>query len=91
MYIKRITADNDDIDVKAFASLKGILLTAGSDAAAIALYDSLTVTGTDKFSIKAATGTSFFVPIPSDFGQNFKTGVSVDITGTSAVAYLYFE
>lgn len=89
MYIKRITADDNNIDVKEFATLKGILLTPGSDAATAALYDSLTVTGTDIISVKAPAGQSVYVPFDEDVTA--KTGMSVDLTGTSPLLYLFFE
>lgn len=91
MYIKPVTADNNDIDVKVMASLRGILLVAGVDAAQLDVYDALTVTGTPKLTIKTPAGTSFFLPIPGDNGLSLKVGGSVDVTGTSPLAYLFFE
>ncbi len=91
MYIKRITTDDNNIDVNTMASLRGILLVAGVDAAAAAIYDALTVTGTAKLNIKAPAGTSFYLPIPGDNGFAFRVGASVDVTGTTPEAYFFFE
>ena len=90
MELIRIAADNNDIDRAAFSKILGVYLTAGSDAASIDIHDALTVTGSPKISIKAATATSaqFNFQTP---GVVFRTGVSVNITGTDAVAYLMVE
>lgn len=88
MEIIRIAADNDNIDLAPFTRVVGAWLQAGADAASVKVYDSLTVTGTEKFSLNAATATcspylNFGLP-----GVPFKTGISVDITGTTPFLYL---
>jgi len=95
MYVKKLTADNDDIDVKAYASLKGILLTAGSDAATAIIYDAETVAagasaGSDLATVKVVAGTSVYVPF-MDGCLVGKSAISVDVSGTSPLLYLYFE
>ena len=90
MYIKRVTADDDDIDVSAFASLKGVLLTPGSDAATAAIYDAAAVAGaTPIIKVKAPSDASVYVPFDEDVVA--KTAVSVDLTGTDPELYLFFE
>lgn len=89
MYLKRLTADDNNIDVNALATVRGILLTPGSDAATAAIYDALTVTGNPIFKIKAPAGQSVFIPFTDGF--DFKTGISVDVTGTDPELYLYLE
>lgn len=91
MEIIRIAADNDDIDLAAFTKVVGAWLEGGSADSQAKVYDSLTVTGTEKFSMKALTNTTspylnFGCP-----GVPFKTGISVDVIGAGAVLYLVIE
>lgn len=91
MELITISADNNDIDRAPFTKLLGVYLTPGSDAATIAVYDAATVTGTAKVILKgsvAGKSEAFYFGYP---GIPFKTAISVDITGTSAVAYLLVE
>lgn len=90
MELVRIAADNDNIDLAPFTKVLGLYLVGGSDAAQIDIHDALTVTGDPKISLKTPTVTSsqFNFPHP---GIVFKTGISVNITGTAAVAYLLVQ
>lgn len=91
MEIIRITADDNDLSLAPFTKVVGAWLEGGSDAATAKVYDSVTVTGTEKFSLKAAINTTS--PY-LDFGKPgvpFKTGISVDLTGTGMVLYLVIE
>ena len=91
MEIIRIAADNNDIDLAAFTKVVGAWLQGGSDAASVKVYDSLTVTGTEKFSLNAATATCSPYLNFGNPGVPFRTGISVDITGTDAILYLVVE
>lgn len=91
MEIIRIAADDNDLNLAPFTKVVGAWLVGGSDAASALVYDSLTVAGTAKFSLKAAIDTvspylNFGCP-----GVPFKTGISVDMTGTGAILYLVVE
>lgn len=86
MELIRIAADNDNIDLSPFTKVHGVYLVGGSDAANIDVYDSLTVTGTAKITLKTPTVTSNSFCFEE--GVLFRTGISVDIGGTAAVAYL---
>lgn len=91
MEIIRIAADNNDIDLPPFQRVVGAWLQAGSDTATIKVYNALTVTGTEVFSLSAIANTcSPYLAFGSP-GVPFKTAISVDITGTSAVFYLVIE
>lgn len=87
MELIRIAADDNDVGLAPFTKVFGAYLVGGSGASSALVYDSLTVTGTDKFSLKAAIDT--VSPYLSfDAGVPFREGISVDITGTGAVLYL---
>jgi len=92
MTYKRINANNDDIDVEEGARIRGVLLTAGSNAATLTLFRGATqVAGEEMLVIGApAAKTSFFMPI-AEPGLFVQGKMSVTITGTSADAYLYYE
>jgi hypothetical protein len=87
MELLRIAADNNDIDRAAYTKVHGVYLVGGSDAAIIAVYNALTVTGDAVITLKAPTveSRSFWF---GEAGIPFNVGISVDITGTDAVAYL---
>jgi hypothetical protein len=90
MQILRIAASANAITGRTFTRVKGAWLVGGSDAASALIYDAATATGTDKFSLKAATAlNSDFL----DFGDGvaFHTDLSVTLTGTAAVLYLLVE
>jgi len=91
MYVKKLTADNDDIDVSAYASLCGAVLVAAAADASVIIYDGATVAGgTDIMKLAAVIGTTVS---PNLGGKQIplKAGASVDITGAGAVLYLYFD
>lgn len=86
MQLIRIAADNNDLDLAAFTKVYGLYLVGGSDAAQIDIYNAITVTGTPVITLKtpAVTSNSFLF----ECGIPFNVGISADITGTSAVAYI---
>jgi hypothetical protein len=68
----------------------GAFLVAVSNDSSVLVYDALTVTGTEKFGLATlAKTTSPYIEFKN--GVDFKTGISVDITGTGAVLYLVIE
>lgn len=91
MYVKRITASDDNIDVQNFASLQLAVLIGGSAASTAILFDGQTqAAGTNVGMLAAVIGGSCVVPF--DCGEfAFKNGCSVTLAGTGAVLYLYFE
>lgn len=89
MQIKRIAADTNAA-LPAGTIIRGVSLMAGSDASSVKLYDAATVTGTDFFGMNALTSDNKYVPFPP-LGKKVNTGVSVDITGTGAVAYIFYD
>lgn len=66
----------------------GVLLTGGSDAATIVLYDNTSATGTILATVKAAINTTaVWTPaVPYAFG----TGIYADVTGTAMAAYVVY-
>lgn len=90
MQIVRVAADNNDIDLKAYAKVYGLYLMAGSGANAQAdVYDAATVTGTAIVSIAAVQASSEAFLFPG--GVQFKTAISVDMTGAGAVLHLLVD
>lgn len=91
MRLIAVSADNNDIDLKAYTKVVSAVLTAGDAAdATAAIYDSLTVTGTAVLTLKAVLKTSAPFHLGCN-GATFQTGISVDMTGTGAVLYLVVE
>lgn len=87
MYSKQITADTENITAGRRGVLKRILLTGVGAAATLVVYDSLTNAGTPIAKYKCPSDDS------REFEPNlpFSTGLSVDITGANAEAYLYLD
>ncbi len=71
--------------------LKGIVLTAGSDAATLAVDDSTDGSGTDQLTLKAATGASAVWTTGDRDGVFIKTALYGTLTGTGPVASFEFE
>lgn len=87
MELIRIAADNNDIDLAKFTKVHGLYLTGGSDASKIDVYESATVTGNAKITLKTAAETSNHFNFGEE-GVLFRDLISVDIGGTGAVAYI---
>lgn len=86
----RISADDNDVSpIAAGAKITAVLLIGGSGASNIKLYDALTVTGTDILQLNALTADQKYVAIPEGSQDLLKVGLSADITGTGAVAYVW--
>ncbi len=68
--------------------IRRIVLTAGSDAATLIIYDNTAASGPKLFTLAAATGTSTVIP---DCYARFATGIQADISGTSAAFMVEFE
>jgi hypothetical protein len=84
----RVAADLTASTLAPFTKVVGAYLVGGSVASSALIYDALTVTGTDKLSLKAAIDTTSPYLNFGALGITFKTGVTVDITGAGAVLYL---
>lgn len=87
----RVAADNDNIDLAPGTRIRGAFLVGGTGDSIALVYNSLTVTGTEVFGLKALLGTTS--PY-LDFGASgvlFNVGISVDLTGAAAVLYLVVE
>ena len=92
MDIKRITANDNDLESLApYTKITGAWLVGGSDAATADIYDALTVTGTPKFSLKAAINTVSSYLYFGEQGISFKTGISVGLTGTGMILFLVIK
>ena len=90
--ILRVSADDNDVEGRApFTKIIGAWLVGGSDAATADVYDALTVTGTAKFTLKAAINTASAYLYFGKPGVPFKTGISVDLTGTGMLLFLVVE
>lgn len=89
MEILRIAASANNIYSHSAIKVLGGFLVAGSDAASALIYDALTAAGTDKFSIKAVATDMNEIIFPQPF--ILSTGLSVTLTGTGAVLYLFIE
>lgn len=84
----RVTA-NTNAAIAAGARIWAVVLSAGSDASAVAIYNAATVTGTAVLNLTAlAAGTSPVLNIPG--GMIFDVGVSVGMTGTGAIATIIY-
>lgn len=86
----RVAADNDDIDLAAGTIVEGAFLVGGTGDSIALVYDSATVTGTEKFGLKALLGTTSPM-IEFENGIRFNTAISVDMTGAGAVLYLLIK
>ena len=92
MLCVRVSADDNDVTpITAGKVLTGVLLIGGSGASNVKLYDALTVTGTDILQLNALTSDQKMVTIPKDSQRPLQTGLSADITGTGAVAYIWYK
>ena len=90
MEIKRITADDNDVESLAPGTkIIGAWLVGGSDAATADIHDSLTVAAANiKITLKAAINTvSPYLNFGSQ-GIPFNTGISVNLTGTGMVLFI---
>ena len=67
--------------------LRLAVLTAGSDAATLILYDNTAASGTKLLTLAAVTGTTVRVPCSALFA----IGLQADISGTDAAFMLEFE
>ena len=90
MEIKRITADDDDVESLAPGTkIVGAWLVGGSNAATADIHDSLTVAAANiKITLKAATNTVSSYLYFGSQGIAFKTGISVDLTGSGMVLFI---
>lgn len=89
MEIKRITADDNDVESLAPGTkIVGAWLVGGSDAATADIHDALTVTGNPVISLKAAINTVSSYLYFGSQGIPFKTGISVNLTGTGMILFI---
>lgn len=89
MEIKRITADNNDVESLAPGTkIIGAWLVGGSDAATADIHDALTVVGSPKITLKAAINTVSSYLYFGEIGIPFNTGISVNLTGTGMVLFI---
>lgn len=89
MEILRITSSTDAVSALEFQTISGAYLVAGSDNASAKIFDAVTQTGVEKFSLKSlANEQSEQVSL-----RNFtmRNGISVTLTGTAPVLYLFIE
>lgn len=94
--VQRLTADAN-ATLPAGTLVHGILVRSGTltATASLALHDATTVTGNPVIEVgtNSANGTNFeeysgvFLPYP----LKFYNAVSANISGTSAVAYIYYS
>ncbi len=70
--------------------ISAVLLVGGSAASTLTLNDSADGGGTDRIGLKAAANITVFLPFPGT-GITFDTAVYSTITGSGAVAYIYFR
>ena len=90
MTVKRVNA-SADIAVPVNSMVRAIVLTAGSAAATLAVFNG-TQTGVVYYGfLGAITGNSSILTFPGEKGLQFRDGVSVTITGTGADAYIYYD
>lgn len=72
------------------AYISGVTLIGGSAVSTVTLNDSTDGTGTDRISLKVAANTTYHIPF-GEKGIKFDTAVYSTITGSGAVAYIYFR
>ena len=89
MFYRKLTASGN-ATFSGVVKICGVRLVAGTDAATATLFDSLTQeAGKDFCLLKAATaGTD-----NQRFGEGviMEKGVSVTLTGTSSIVYIYYQ
>lgn len=89
MEIKRITADDNDVEsLVAGTKIIGVWLIGGSDAATADIHDEVTVTGNPKITLKAAINTVSPYLYFGSQGISFNMGISVNLTGTGMVLFI---
>lgn len=86
MQVLKVTATGLARTGKTYVS--GVVIAAGVDAATAVLNDSLDGTGGDKGAVNAVATAS---DNNNMYGCEFETGVYVTLTGTSPIAYVYFQ
>ena len=90
---KRVTASSDAVLTGVY-SIDRIRLVAGSDAATAVIYDKLTQgTPGDGYDFCKLSANSTFDTDKEDFKGNGRTsiGLSVVLTGTNPVLYIYYS
>lgn len=89
MDIIRVAASADGIKTIDFTNIRGFQLVGGSDAASASIFDAETQAGTAKLTIKSPANDQrsemFGASIP------FKNGLSVTLTGTGPVLYIFTD
>lgn len=90
MQIKRIAADTNAA-LPVGTVIRGVALFGGSDATSVKLYEAATVTGTDFFALNTPTADTREVMFPGAGKKLLTNALSVDITGTAAVAYIFYD
>lgn len=90
MEILRVAANTDGVSLKPFTKIMGASLVAGIDAATALIFDAATQTGTAVLSLKALAN-DMSQPLAFDGGVPVRTGISVTLTGTSPILYIFIE
>jgi hypothetical protein len=87
MELIRVAADTNASKTGQYTVVGAFIVGAAANCSAL-IYDAVTVTGTEKFGVSTLANTTS-TPIKFDSGGvQFKTGISVDLTGAGAVLYL---
>lgn len=68
----------------------GLILVGGSADSTVKIYDNTSATGTEVFGLAALTGCTTGVDLREFGGINVSTGIYVSLSGTGAVAYVWW-
>ena len=95
MTYKKFATGNHDDGLSGQKRILGVRLVGGTDDATAILYDDLLESGASHDFCKLVT--DFGIPISTDkqmFGRNgifLERGLSIAITGTAPILYVYYE
>ena len=90
MNYKKITTSTDGI-FDHLVQIKHVRLVAGSDAATALLYDATTATGDEFVKLSAGSAETIDSSRWSGMGLTASKGLSVTLSGTSPILYVYYE
>lgn len=90
MQIKRVAANSNAV-LPVGTIIRGVALFAGADAASVKLYEAATVTGTDILALNSPLADSRDIMLPGAGKKLTTLPLSVGLSGTSPVAYIFYD
>lgn len=89
MTYKKVSASTDDVFSGEQVTIHGVVLYSGSDAATVTLENAATAGTDDFFKTRAGAATTMVSHSWGDQGLTVRY-VSVTLTGTSPILYIYY-